>query len=136
MKSVPPALDLSGGGTIYHYQGISKKQSSKFLKKALTYLLDPHSMIEKVIADTTLFSGLCYGTETGTTMSEKRGILNVLSLSRFFLKVNIFVFVYPPKSLYSLFHFGCYQNEGNMQRIYLWIQGLDQDSSCKAFKCT
>ena len=54
-------------------------------------------MIEKVIADTTLFSGLCYGIETETTMSEKRGILKRFKLVAPFFESKHICFCLPAK---------------------------------------
>lgn len=73
MKSLLAVHPFSGCDTVCYYQGISKKEVNKLLEKQPSiHLLDCHLMLEKMIAEATLFLSLCYRTETWTTISEKR----------------------------------------------------------------
>ena len=52
---------------------IGKKTVIKVLQMMpVQYLLDPEASTEDVLEKATQFMGLCYGIESGSTMSEKR----------------------------------------------------------------
>ena len=73
ISSILAAYVLSGCDSVCHYQGIGKKTVIKVLQiMTLKHLLDPEAAIEDVLEEATQFMGLCYGIESGSTMSEKR----------------------------------------------------------------
>ena len=73
ISSLLAAYALSGCDSVCHYQDIGKKTVIKVLQMMpLQYLLDPEASTEDVLEKATQFMGLCYGIESGSTMSEKR----------------------------------------------------------------
>ena len=80
VSSLLAAYVLSGCDSVCHYQGIGKKTVIKVLQTMqLQHLLNPDAAIEDVLDEATRFMGLCYGIENGSTMSEKRYILTIIS---------------------------------------------------------
>ena len=71
--SLLAAYALSGYDSVCHYQGIGKKTVIKVLQMmSLVHLDDPDADIDDVLKEATTFIGLCYGIESGSSMSEKR----------------------------------------------------------------
>ena len=73
IDSLLAAHALSGCDSVCHYQGIGKKTVIKVLHlQPLVHLLNPDASIDDVMTEATAFMGMCYGTEAGSTMSDKR----------------------------------------------------------------
>ena len=144
VSSLLAAYVLSGWDSACHYQGIGKKTVIKVLQTMqLHHLLNPNAAIEDVLDEATRFMGLCYGIENGSTMSEKRYMLTIISSVPVLLWTNNIW-----KSCLNLKIENCLFGSYKLTTLFLpklsklyiiisfQVQGLDEKSKRKTIKCT